>query len=378
MDDALHRLSRKLIEIDSVNPGLTAGAAGEAEIALFVRNWLSKAGIEADCLEAAPGRPSVIGRIKGKGGGRSLLLSAHLDTVGVGDMEAPFTPRVEGGRLFGRGSYDMKSGLAACMMALFDVRNADLKGDVLLAAVADEEFASIGIQSVLKELKADAAILAEPTDLDLVIAHKGFSWHEIVTEGRVAHGSRPDLGVDAILHMGRVLGGIEALQQRLAAGSAHPLLSRGSLHASLISGGKELSSYPGSCSLQLERRTLPGETGDKVAAELDEVLRRLAAADGTFQAKAKTLLVRPPYSIRSDAPIVELIGAQAAQVLGCAPRIAGAPWWMDSAFISEAGIPTVVMGPTGGGAHTKEEWVDLESVCQCRAIYSSTIRAFCQ
>jgi acetylornithine deacetylase len=370
-------LLASLLEINSINPSLVPGAPGEAEIASFVRAWLTERGIEAELHEAAPQRPSVVARVRGKGGGRSLLLNAHMDTVGVAGMATPFVPRQSDGRMFGRGACDMKGSLAACMLVLSDLRAAPPKGDVLLAAVADEEHASLGMQCVLPHVHTDAAIVTEPTSLQVCIAHKGFSWHEVTATGRAAHGSRPDLGIDAIAHMGRVLHRLEALQKELNRRTAHPLLGHGSLHASLIAGGQELSSYPESCTLQLERRTLPGEALVAVEQEIDAILKDLAAEDEQFQAQHRTTLVRPPFSVEMDAPIVEALCGQATLVLGQCPATIAQGFWTDAAFLAEAGIPTVVFGPRGAGLHATEEWVELPSVDRLREILVRTSHAFC-
>jgi acetylornithine deacetylase len=369
-------LLASLVEINSVNPSLIPGADGEREIANFVKHWLGERGIQAEIHEAAPKRPSVIARVPGQGGGRSLLLCAHLDTVGVEGMSDPFNPRIVDGRMYGRGTYDMKAGLVACMQALSEVRPGELAGDVLLAAVADEEHASLGVQDVLTRIHADAAIVTEPTSLEVCIAHKGFSWHEIVTSGRAAHGSQQQFGVDAIAHMGRVLNRLEALQAKLRQRRPHPLLGHGSLHASLISGGQELSSYPASCTLQLERRTLPGEDVAAVEHEIQGPLDALAAEDPQFQASQQTTLVRLPFSVDPDEAIVRILSREASSVLGALPATIGASFWMDAAFLAAAGIPTVAFGPHGAGAHAINEWVDLKSMELCRAILIRTIRSF--
>jgi len=357
-----------LVRIDSVNPSLIPGAAGEVEIARFVKGWLDGHGIQAETHEAVPGRPSVIASVSGKGNGRSLLLNAHLDTVGVEGMSDPFNPRIEDGRFYGRGAYDMKASLAACMLALADIGAGELAGDVFLAAVADEEHASLGIQDVLKRIRADAAIVTEPTSLEVCIAHKGFSWHEIVTTGRAAHGSQPHAGIDAIAHMGRVLNRLETLDAELLQRTPHPLLGPGSLHASLISGGQELSSYPASCRLEMERRTLPGEGIASVEREIDALLGTLAREDPRFEARHRTTLFRPPFSVSQEEPIVQILLDQASGLLGTRPALIGASFWMDAAFIAAAGIPTAAFGPHGAGAHAVDEWVDLHSVEQCREI----------
>jgi acetylornithine deacetylase len=343
-------LLTRLVAIDSVNPALHAGAAGEREIAAYIAGWARADGLEVDVLEQTPGRPSVVVRARGSGGGRTLLLCGHIDTVGVQAMGEPHAPRVEGDRLYGRGAYDMKAGVAAALIACRDVAALGLAGDVVVAAVADEEHASLGIQEVLRDIRADAAIVTEPTELELVVAHKGFVWMRVDVEGRAAHGSRPQLGVDAIVKAGPILTAIGALDARLA-GRTHPLLGRGSVHASQIAGGGELSSYPAGCVIELERRTLPGETADDVERELASLLDGCRGADPQLRATQRTLLVREPFEVARDAGIVAVVRAAAGEALGREPPIGGASYWADAAFIAAAGIPTVMFGPGGEGAH---------------------------
>ena len=258
-------LTSALVAIDSINPELEPGAAGESEAAAFVADWARDAGLEVELVEATPGRPSVVASARGSGGGRSLLLCGHLDTVGAGAMEAPFEPRIEGDRLHGRGAYDMKAGVAAALVACRDAAALELAGDVVVAAVADEEHASLGVQEVLATVEADAAIVTEPTEMEIVIAHKGFAWLEVEVSGRAAHGSRPHLGVDAIVKAGPILTALGELDARLG-DTRHPLLGRGSVHASLISGGNDLATYPERCTIGIERRTLPGEGAPRSSA----------------------------------------------------------------------------------------------------------------
>jgi acetylornithine deacetylase len=363
--DRLARLVSELVAIDSVNPELVPGAAGEAEIARFVAGWLEEAGLEVELEEVAPGRPNVVAIARGSGGGRSLMLNAHMDTVGVAGMGAPFEPRVEDGRLFGRGSYDMKASLAAIMVAGGEARRHDLRGDLLVTAVCDEEVASIGTARIAERFEADAAIVAEPTELRLALAHRGFVAFELETAGRAAHGSRPDLGIDAIALMGHALVRLEALDRRLRSAPSHALLGSGSLHASLISGGQEYSSYPERCLLEGERRTVPGESVSDVEQELRELL-------GDLDGRARVTFAREPFEVRAEEPIVELVRRHAGE-----PEIVGVPFWADSALLAEAGIPTVVFGPAGEGAHAAVEWVDLASVERCVDIYTAVALELC-
>ncbi|HYP47740.1 MAG TPA: M20/M25/M40 family metallo-hydrolase, partial [Thermoleophilaceae bacterium] len=351
-------LTSGLVAIDSINPALVPGGAGEARIASFVAEWAGAAGLEARVLEETPGRPSVIVTARGSGGGRALLLCGHIDTVSVEGMAEPHEPRVEGDRLHGRGAYDMKAGVAAALLACRELASAGLSGDVIVAAVADEEHASLGVQEALRSVSADFAVVTEPTELELVVAHKGFVWSEVEVSGRAAHGSRPHLGIDAIVKSGPILSGIGALDEALGE-RTHPLLGRGSVHASLIEGGEELSSYPARCVVSLERRTLPGESAADVESELAGMLDRCRSADPELSAEARTLLVREPFEIAEDAEVVGALRGAASEALGTPPRIAGASYWADAAFIASAGIPTVMFGPGGEGAHAVEEWVSI-------------------
>jgi len=376
-DDVIDLVSR-LVAIDSVNPSLVPGGAGESEIAAFVAGWAREHGLEAEVLEETPGRPSVLVRARGTGGGKTLLLCGHVDTVTVAGMvDAPHAPRIDGDRLHGRGAYDMKAGVGAALLAAREAAALGLAGDVVVAAVADEEHASLGVQEALHALGgADAAIVTEPTELELVVAHKGFVWAEVEVDGRAAHGSRPHLGVDAIVKTGPVLTALGELDAALGA-REHPLLGRGSVHASLIEGGAELSSYPARCVLSLERRTLPGETGAGVEAELAALLDRCRAADPELVAAQRTLLVREPFEVAHDAEIVEAVLAAASSVLPAPPAIGGASYWADAAFIASAGIPTVMFGPGGEGAHAAEEWVSVADTVAVAETLVAVARSVC-
>jgi acetylornithine deacetylase len=376
MRDELVELASRLVAIDSVNPDLVPGGAGEGEIAQFIAGWLSERGLDVESTEVAPGRWNVVARARGSGGGRTLLLNGHMDTVGVAGMDAPFEPRAENGRLYGRGAYDMKSSLAAIMLAGARAHELDLRGDVVVATVADEEVASIGATAVAASVAADAAIVAEPTEHDLAVAHRGFGWLELETVGRAAHGSRPELGIDAIAKMGRVLVGLEELDRALRANPTHPLLGSGSLHASLIEGGQELSSYPGRCLLRAERRTIPGETQGSVLDELRAIVAAAAERDEDVRADVRVTFWRDPFAVDPDEEIVGAV-RRAAAATGREPELVGRPFWTDAAVFAEAGIPTVLFGPVGTGAHATEEWVDLASVERCVDVYLRVAAELC-
>lgn len=357
---AITDLASLLVAIESVNPDLVPGGAGEREAALALADWCTAHGLEVE-LVGPDGRPSVIARRPGSGGGRSLLLNGHLDTVGVAGVRAPFEARLEHGRLYGRGSFDMKGAIAAICVAAAELEG--LRGDVIVTAVADEELGSIGTEEALRHVHADAAIVAEPTDLQVAVAHRGFVGFEIETSGVAAHGSRPDLGVDAIVKMGPILVALDELDRRLQLGARHPLAGTGAIHASLIGGGQEMSSYPARCVLMGERRTIPGET----VAEVERELRTLAGG-----AELRILAHRDPYEAPVGNEFVELV----RRTTGVA-ELVGAPFWTDAALVADAGIPTVLLGPAGEGAHAEVEWVDVASLERLRELVVAVATTWC-
>ncbi|HEX9332476.1 MAG TPA: ArgE/DapE family deacylase [Anaerolineales bacterium] len=375
--EELNQLLNDLVSINSINPDLVPGSPGEAEIAHYIAHWLERADLEVELIESVTGRPNVVGIARGTGGGKTLLLNGHIDTVGIAGMPDAHQPRIKDGRLYGRGSYDMKGGVAACMIAIAAARKQHLHGDVIFTAVIDEEYASLGTMDLAKRFHADGAIVAEFTEFQLILAHRGFVWLEVETIGKAAHGSRPDLGVDAIVKMGIVLMEIEKLDQRLRANPTHPLLGSGSLHASLIQGGQELSSYPERCLLSVERRTLPGETPESVETEFLEIIQNIQRSDRSFNAVVRQRMDRSPLETPEDSDIVKIIQAAAGKVLNHPPQIAGVQFWTDAAILSAVGIPSVLFGPSGSGAHAVEESVDLSSVEACAEIYLATAMNFC-
>src|SRR5438445_2153998 len=382
---SLQDLICKLVAIESVNPDLVPSGSGEAAIAAFVASWLRDTGLEVSVIEPMRGRPSVVGVLRGSGGGRSLMLNAHMDTVGAGGMKSAFTPEARDGRVYGRGAYDMKASLAAIMTTASKARSLKLKGDLIITAVADEEVASTGTSAVLEfpsphrgegqgegrgKFHADFGIVTEPTELKLCLAHKGFVWLEVETTGVAAHGSRADLGVDAIAHMGRILTGVQDLSERLRRGPRHGLLGTGSIHASLIEGGQEMSTYPARCVAKLERRTVPGEDGASVLREVEELSPPHSL--GRARVGARVLLERPPSEVAADHPLSRAVARAAGD-----PVIIGVAYWMDMALLNAAGIPCVAFGPEGAGEHADVEWVDVASVQRCIEVYLKSAELLC-
>ena len=376
MDPAI-KLLRELVAVNSVNPTLVRGASGEREIADLIAAEMRRGGLDVSIETVTHGRPNVVGVLEGRAAGRTLMFCGHTDTVGVTGMIDPFTPVERDGRLYGRGAQDMKGGVAAMIAAATRIAGHGglASGRVVVAAVVDEEHLSIGADALVKSWRADAAVVTEPTALEIAVGHKGFAWVEIAVEGKAAHGSRPADGQDAILRLGRVLVRLEALDRALQARPPHPLVGTGSLHASIIEGGRELSSYPDRATLQMERRTLPSEPGSIALHEVQEVLGALAAEDPTFRASATAMFSRPAYEI-GDSELPQLLSAALAHT-GGQPRITGASFWTDAAVLGHAGIPSVLFGPGGAGLHSTEEYVNVADVLQCRDTLVELVRRFC-
>jgi acetylornithine deacetylase len=323
--------------------------------------------------EAAAGRPNVIGVLDGREPGPAVMFCGHVDTVGVDGMVAPFEPREANGRLYGRGAQDMKGGVAAMIAAAGVLAPTWRRGRLLVAAVVDEEHMSLGAEALARDWRADMAIVTEPTDLRMAIGHKGFAWVEIVTKGRAAHGSRPEEGRDAIARMGRVLVALEARDRELRARPPVPFQGTGSLHASIITGGRELSSYPDRCVLQMERRTVAGEDERAVTTEIDGLLASLRRADSEFEASARPTGYRPAYCIDRAHTLVHELGAALTDA-GLSPDPIGMSFWTDAAILGEAGIPSLLFGPGGAGLHSLEEYVTIADVYTCRDVLVDTVR----
>ena len=362
---------QKLVRINSVNPALEEGGKGEFETGVYIQDQLRCMGIDSEVNEIAPGRVNVIGIIEGEGTGGSLMLNAHMDTVGVKGMSDPFSGRVSDGKLFGRGAYDMKGSIAAILGAAKAIRDKKikLKGDLVFAFVADEEYESIGTKMLVQKIKTDSAIVAEPTGLKICTAHRGFGIWKITTKGKTAHGGNHHLGLDANMHMGLLLSELYKMANKLPKSRKHPLCGEASLHVPLISGGRSLFIYSNECTIQLERRTLPGETEDMVRAEIQEIIDNLQMKHSGFRAGMERVIWRSPFEIDQSRSIVKDVSKAVLKITGNKPKMIGHTWWEDSAILGEAGIETVILGPKGGGIHEEVEWVDLHSVIQLAEIF---------
>ncbi|KAH6611641.1 diaminopropionate ammonia-lyase [Trichoderma cornu-damae] len=373
-------LTRTLVKINSANPSLgSVPGPGETAIARYITAWMEHRDIEAHWIEPVPGRPSVVGIVRGSGGGKRLMLNGHIDTVTVmGYEDDPLRGDVKDGKLYGRGAADMKCGVAAAMVALANAKKQGLRGDVIFTGVADEEFASIGTEQVLEAgWTADAAIVSEPTDLEIQHAHKGFVWFEVDIHGLAAHGSRYDLGVDAICKAGYFLVELDKHATRLVERGGDPVLGPGSIHASIIKGGEEVSSYPAFAQIQVERRTVTGETRETAERELRDILDGLAGRVPNFKYDLRTTFHRSPFEAALDHPFTELVRKQVANALGEEPVMLGASYWTDCALLADKGIPSLLWGPKGKGLHGKVEYVEVDSIKQVAGALTAIAVEFC-
>ena len=370
-------LARALIKIDSRNPTLVPDAPGERACALALSSVLDEWGFDVDLQETLADRPNVIARI-GPRDAPALMLNGHLDVVGVeGMVHDPFAADVRGNRIYGRGSSDMKAGIAAMCAAALHAASSSSR-QILIAAVADEEYESLGMRALIESgVRADAAIITEPTRLAICPAHRGFVWVDVTFRGRAAHGSRYDIGVDAITHAGLVLAELERLERTREHGRHHSLLGRGSLHASMIRGGVGMSTYPEECVLSIERRTLPGETADTAVKEIEEACAAVRARDPRLDVRISQTTSQLPSDVSTEAPIVRRL-KHAMESEGVPISIEGMSAWTDAALLNAAGIPTVCFGPGDIAlAHAAEEFVAVSEIETATRVLGRVVRDWC-
>jgi acetylornithine deacetylase len=367
-------LCQAMVATPSVNPTLALGGAGEAAMARLTASWLEAWGLETEVVEVVPGRFNVVGRLEGSG--PTLLLNGHLDTVGVEGMTIPpFSAQLSEGRLLGRGSCDMKGGVASILAATRRLAHGGSRPNLVVAFTADEEHASLGMAHLVTYgVTADMAVVCEPTGLAVMPAHKGFVWIEAVFQGRAAHGSRPEIGVDAIRHAGLFLAALDDYADMLRARPEHPLLQYGSFHAGTIRGGSAESVYPDECVLLLERRTMPGESPHVVLTEFEGVLAGLRESEPGVDATLHMTLDRPGTEVPNSSGLVQGLCA-ASEAHGVPGRVQGMTAWVDAAFLNEAGIAAVCYGPGDiAQAHTEAEWIRAEEITTCADVLETFAR----
>lgn len=376
--DAL-ALARALVACDSRNPAFASDAPGEGVVAQLLADTLTHWGFTVDLVDVVPGRPNVIARIGGGHGGRALILNGHLDTVGVvGMTHDPYLADIRDGRLYGRGSCDMKAGVAAMCAAAWRAARSELGGEVIVTAVVDEEWESIGTRHLLDMgVRAQAAIVTEPTRLAICPAHRGFSWADVRVEGRAAHGSRYDIGIDAVTHAALLLAELDAYQREVLPSITHPLLGRASFHAGPITSDGTLSAYPAWCTVGLERRTLPGEDGAHFVHEIEAAIGRVAARTPNFRASVTAGLVQQPNDVAIDHELVQGLRA-AAKAAGADAPIDGLSCWTDAALLTAAGIPAICFGPGDIGlAHAAEEYCPVDDITIATDVLTRFITDWC-
>jgi acetylornithine deacetylase len=372
-------LARALIRVDSRNPTLAPDSPGEGDCARTLASVLDDWGFSVQLMESVPGRPNVVARI-GPRDAPALMLNGHLDVVGVeGMIHNPFSAQLRGHRIYGRGSADMKGGVAAMCAAAAKGAQADSSRQILVTAVVDEEYESLGMRALLADgIRADAAIITEPTRLAICPAHRGFVWMDIVVTGRAAHGSRYDIGVDAITHTGLLLAQLEKLERTRESGPRHQLLGRGSLHASKIQGGVGMSTYPELCNLAIERRTLPGESAEKALGEIRDACAKVRSEHPRFAARVTLNTAQLPSDVPVDSPIVKRLRG-ALEREGVPVKIEGLSAWTDAAPLNEAGIPTICFGPGDIAlAHAAEEFVPIEEIDVATRVLTRVVREWCE
>jgi acetylornithine deacetylase len=379
-DFVLHAL-QELVAANSVNPAVGNGP-GEMAVSNMLFDRLSSIPrLEVRRQHVTDDRWNVMAILRGSGGGRSLMLNGHMDTVGVQGMTIePFTPFVKKGLLHGRGACDMKGAIAAMLGAARSLAESEsrLRGDVIFTFVVDEEHMSLGMRQLLKEHEADAAIVGEPTDMNIATAHKGFLWIEVEIKGRAAHGSVPEKGIDSIVHAAEIVSRLKELQDRLGR-RTHPLVGTPKIHTSTIEGGTHWSIVPDRCVLRLERRTIPGEKAAPVMREVQQLLRRIKQQDRTLNAKARKVFECPPLETAQTAPIVQKLRQVVREVTKKNAQIVGVPYWTDGALLAHsASIPTCIFGPGNiGVAHSPDEYVNVKDVLRAAEIYGRISQRFC-
>ena len=371
-----------LVRIDSVTPSLIPNAAGEGAIAVFIRDWMAgiDANVDISLEEVEPGRPNVLARLAGTGGGRSLCLNAHSDTVGYANWaDRALRPERVGDRLVGVGAADDKSSCAIALLAMREVASSGLRmrGDLVVACTVDEEALSIGTTSLVEHHAFDGAIILEPKGLGrAVIEHQGFGWIDLIVHGKAAHGSAPADGVDAIAQMAEVIRGLTALGARFAA-KPDPRNGATVFHTSTIVGGTDYATYPSQCILGVEIGTQPGESLAARIADIEAIYADCRSRMPGFSAEVRVHLERDPFKAIGHEVLLAAADRAAEQVIGRAHQQVGLNAWMDAALMQGAGIPTISLGPDGGNFHAPDEWVSLPECISLIEIIRETAIAFC-
>lgn len=369
-----------LVRIESVTPWLIPDGAGEARIAAFVAEWLRDLPVEVTLDEVEPGRPNLVARLRGTGGGPTLCLNAHSDTVGYANWrETALSPVRDGERLIGLGAADDKSCCTIALLALRDLatRGPRLRGDLLVALTVDEEGASIGTEDLVRRHAMDAAIVLEPERAgQVIVEHQGFGWIDVMVHGRPAHGSSPEAGIDAIVRMAEVIRGLQRRDVEVYQAGPVPFNGRTVFHTSTIRGGTDYATYPASAVLGIEIGTQPGEHLADRVREIEETFAEVRGVFPDFRGEVVVRLEREPFRAQGHEQLLAAADRATAAVLGRPLERVGLNAWTDAALMQGAGIPTIELGPAGGNFHAPQEWVSLPEMAQVLEIVRRTAVGF--
>ena len=375
------QLVSELVKIDSSNPWLVPGSPGEASVAAYIAEWLKPLGVDIKLEEVEPGRPNLIAIWHGTGGGKSLCLYAHSDTVGYALWRnEALSPRIIGDRMIGLGAADDKGHGAAAMLAFKSLveRGERLRGDVWLLLPIDEEGTSSGSMDFVKRYHPDAVLVFEALGMGKVtVSHQGFGWLDIIVEGRAAHGSAPDIGVDAISHMAEVITRLQKLDREVYATTAHPLNGKTVFHTGTILGGTDYATYPDHCVLGIEIGTQPGETIQNRVAEIEAIFDEVRDLYPAFKGRVEVKLARDPFNAQGHEELWQIVASEMEKETGLAPEAVGENAWGDAELFQDAGIPTLMFGAAGGNLHAPQEWVSLGELTNLARIIDGVARRFC-
>ncbi len=366
------RLLTDLVRIESVTPWLIPDGSGEGEVARFIAGWLSDVPVEVVVEEVAPGRPNLIATLHGTDGGPSLCLNAHADTVGFANWrDRALDARRDGDRLVGLGVADDKGGCAVALLALraLATREQRLRGDLVVACTADEEGVSIGTEHLVANHRYDAAIVLEPDALPrAIVEHQGFGWIDVIVHGRAAHGSAPDAGIDAIVHMAEVVTRLHRLDRDVFAPNPDPRNGRTVFHTGTIHGGTDYATYPSRAVLGIEIGTQPGEHLADRVREIETIFDEVREAYPDFRGEVDVKLEREPFRAEGHEALWDALAGATQDVLGRPLEPVGLNAWADSALMQAVGIPTIMFGPLGGNFHAPDEWVSIGEVVRAAQI----------
>jgi succinyl-diaminopimelate desuccinylase len=370
-----------LVRIESVTPWLIPDGSGEGAIARFMAEWLDDLDVEVQLDEVEPDRPNLVARLRGTGGGPTLCLNAHSDTVGFANWaDRALDPVRDGERLIGLGVADDK---ACCALGLLVLRalaagDTPLRGDLMVACTIDEEGSSIGTSHLMDHHEMDAAIVLEPDALPRgVVEHQGFGWIDVIVHGRAAHGSAPEIGVDAIVHMAEVVDRLHRLDRDVFVASPDPMNGRTVFHTGTIQGGTDYATYPNRAVLGIEIGTQPGEHLSDRVAEIEAIFAEIREIEPQFRGEVNVALDREPFKAEGHEALWDALDAATVETLGRPLEAAGLNAWTDAALMQAAGVPTILFGPLGGNFHAPDEWVSIPEIVQAASILQGAIVRFC-